>query len=84
MGKEKAALGHRGPCVKPLAWVYVDTDDIDGDLRSRLFNVWINENKRDGQWISASSLRAKKITRAKISGLELSGLFKISGLNLCL
>lgn len=60
MGKEKVALGHRGPCVKPLAWVYVDTDGIDGNLRSRLFNVWINENKRDGQCISASSLRAKK------------------------
>lgn len=60
MGKEKAALGHRGPCVKLLAWVYVGTDGIDGNLWSCLFNVWINENKRDGQWISASSLRAKK------------------------
>lgn len=65
MGKEKAALGHRGPCVKLLAWVYVDTDGIDGNLWSRLFNVWINENKRDGQWISASSLRAKKKTQSK-------------------
>lgn len=65
MGKEKAALGHRGPCVKLLAWVYVDTDGIDGNLWSRLFNVWINENKRDGQWISASSLRAKRKTQSK-------------------
>lgn len=32
MGKEKAALGHRGPCAKLLAWVYVDTDGIDGNL----------------------------------------------------
>lgn len=60
MGKEKAALGHRGPCVKLLAWVYVDTDGIDGNLRSWLFNVWINENNRDGQQICAKKKKTEQ------------------------
>lgn len=80
MGKEKAAPGHRGPCVKPLAWVYVDTDGIDGNFGA---GILMSGQMKTKEMDSGSPL-PHYVPKIKTEQKYPDCLFKIIGLNLCL